>query len=166
MTTTNQTFPQPNRTGPLHTFRLDIAAVLERLITDQGAVGIVIFDKSFRIVSYNTSAIEGAQTVVGRLWSVGEKFDDYVTDKEATSYREAFNAALAGSASHFEIELPTTAPPAWVEIRFEPLLGVSGQVEFVVMATRNLTVYREALATVQQNAQSFYHLLDYAPNRC
>jgi diguanylate cyclase (GGDEF)-like protein/PAS domain S-box-containing protein len=164
VTTSSKPSFHPTKTAPLRAVPLELGDALHRFFEVSNDRGVVLLHLDYTILGFNAAAEGILSRVSSRRWERGALLADYIAPEALTQYRTCFDQTIAtGTPQRFERTYTTPRGLVWIEIYFEPFFDDNGSVELIGMFTRNMTAYRDAIATIQNNSDHYRNLLDYAP---
>ena len=157
--------------GRLVAFRGTIQDVTEarqreaqlRALLDTSPDSITRMDRDLRHVEVNAAVLR--QSGLMRHQIVGRRIDDfaYGADTAALWEREIRAVFDSGTPCTYEYPLPIHDDERWLESRAAPELGPHGEVEHVVIVTRDVTDRHRAVETLAHRAS--HDSLTGLPNR-
>jgi diguanylate cyclase (GGDEF)-like protein/PAS domain S-box-containing protein len=163
--------PEVARDGGLVAFRGTIQDVTEarqreaqlRALLDTSPDSITRMDRDLRHVEVNAAVLQ--QSGLMRHEIVGRRIDDFADSPEIAALWEREVRAVfdSGRPCTYEYPLPIHDDERWLESRAAPELGPHGEVEHVVIVTRDVTDRHRAVETLAHRAS--HDGLTGLPNR-
>ena len=132
-----------------------------RAIFDGTDQSIILLDAGCRIVAFNRVADQLAQRRYNRPLTVGAPLLHLIDHANPSSFKQAFQQALAGAAQVCERQVPDRGTgPEWWELTLNPVVSSADHVTGVLLIIRNVTERKHAQDALRQSEAHLRAIFD------
>lgn len=135
-----------------------------RAILNSAQENIVLLDKEFRIICYNTTIQQTLYHYFGKNIAEGDDYRNFVVPASMELFLETFKKAESGETVVVEHETIGPDFSIWFQYKMNPVTGSDGISLGILLSAKDISVQKKSEISLKQNEEKFRKIFESAVN--